>query len=146
MFYRAGVPPPQACAYPSAGRVRGPRRQNSRQGKAVVPRGGSVSQTAPAAYVHPFPADPRRHLKAAELLDSTAPRTDEPARQLPAVLSRLMRDIDFPNGIGAVGFNEADIPTLVEGTLKQQRLLTISPRPVDADDLETIFRGSLANW
>ncbi|WP_182545754.1 hydroxyacid-oxoacid transhydrogenase [Halosaccharopolyspora lacisalsi] len=145
-FGNAGVHIPHACAYPIAGRVREYRPHNYPQDEALVPHGESVSLTAPAAFEHTFPADPRRHLKAAELLDPTAPKTDEPARQLPAVLTRLMRDIDVPNGIGAVGFTESDIPELVEGALKQQRLLTISPRPVDAMGLETVFRASLENW
>ena len=39
-----------------------------------------------------------------------------------------MRDIDIPNGIGAVGFDEGDIPDLVDGTMKQQRLLATCPQ------------------
>jgi len=34
-----------------------------------------------------------------------------------------MRDIDIPNGIGGVGYSESDVPDLVPGTMKQQRLL-----------------------
>ena len=39
-----------------------------------------------------------------------------------------MRDIGIPNGIGGVGYTEADVPELVEGTMKQQRLLATAPR------------------
>jgi alcohol dehydrogenase class IV len=46
------------------------------------------------------------------------------------VLSDLMRDIEIPNGIGAVGFGEGDIGSLVDGALKQQRLLATCPRDV----------------
>jgi alcohol dehydrogenase class IV len=46
---------------------------------------------------------------------------------LPAALIDLMRGIDIPNGVGAVGYRESDIPDLVAGTLKQQRLLATSP-------------------
>ena len=39
-----------------------------------------------------------------------------------------MRDVGIPNGIAALGYGEGDIPALVEGTLKQPRLLSGSPR------------------
>ena len=57
-----------------------------------------------------------------------------------------MNDIGIPNGIGAVGYDESEVDDLVEGSLKQQRLLTTSPRPVDADALAGIFRRSVALW
>jgi alcohol dehydrogenase class IV len=62
------------------------------------------------------------------------------------VLTRLMADIEIPNGISAVGFDDGDIDDLVEGSLKQQRLLATSPRPVLAEDLAAIFRRSLELW
>lgn len=145
-FGNAGVHIPHACAYPIAGQVREYRPNNYPQDEAMVPHGESVSLTAPAAFAHTFASNPDRHLRAARMLDATAPATDEPARQLPSVLSRLMRDIGTPNGVGAVGFDETDIPMLVEGTLKQQRLLATSPRPVDEKQLGDIFRDSMQNW
>ena len=57
-----------------------------------------------------------------------------------------MRDIDIPNGIAAVGFGDADVPDLVEGTMKQQRLLATAPREVTGDDIAGIFRGSMEHW
>ena len=45
-----------------------------------------------------------------------------------------MRDIAIPNGLGAVGYDEGDVDDLVEGTLKQQRLLATAPRDVTEDD------------
>jgi alcohol dehydrogenase class IV len=57
-----------------------------------------------------------------------------------------MREIGLPNGIAAVGYGEADIDDLVEGALKQQRLLATSPRPVSEVDLADIFRQSIELW
>jgi alcohol dehydrogenase class IV len=57
-----------------------------------------------------------------------------------------MRDIDIPNGIGAVGYDEGDIPDLVNGTMKQQRLLATAPTDVTEDDIAGIFRRSLHLW
>jgi alcohol dehydrogenase class IV len=57
-----------------------------------------------------------------------------------------MRDIGIPNGIGAVGYAAGDVPGLVEGALKQQRLLATAPKPVTGDDLAAILAGSLELW
>jgi alcohol dehydrogenase class IV len=62
------------------------------------------------------------------------------------VLADLMRDIGIPNGLGAVGYAEADVPDLVEGTLKQQRLLATAPKDVTEDDAASILTGSLELW
>ena len=61
-------------------------------------------------------------------------------------LLALMREIGMPDGVAAVGFTKADIPDLVDGALKQQRLLAICPRPVTADDLAGIFARSMELW
>ncbi len=53
-----------------------------------------------------------------------------------------MRDIGMPNGIGAIGYGEADVDALVEGALRQQRLLATAPKAVDGEDLAGIFRRS----
>lgn len=57
-----------------------------------------------------------------------------------------MRDIGIPNGVAAVGFDDADVAELVEGTMKQQRLLATSPRPVTDEDVAGIFRRSMELW
>ena len=74
----------------------------------MVPHGMAVSLTAPEAFRFTFEASPERHVRAAELL---APDADRPRRpRLPADRAGdLMRDIDIPNGIGAVGYDEGDI-------------------------------------
>ena len=57
-----------------------------------------------------------------------------------------MRDIGIPDGVAAVGFDDGDVDDLVEGALKQQRLLATAPRPVDGADLAGIFRRSMSLW
>ncbi|SFQ67928.1 Alcohol dehydrogenase, class IV [Amycolatopsis arida] len=144
-FGNAGVHIPHACGYPIAGMVRDYVPEGYPP-EPLVPHGQSVSLTAPAAFRFTFPTDPNRHLRAAELLASDAPRPTDPRERLPAVLAELMRDIGIPNGLGAVGYTEADTDQLVAGALKQQRLLGVAPRPVTADDLAAIFRESMVTW
>ena len=57
-----------------------------------------------------------------------------------------MRDIGIPNGIGAVGYTEADIPDLVPGTMKQQRLLATCAKTPEEDDIAAILANSIENW
>ena len=111
----------------------------------IVPHGMSVSLTAPQAFRFTFDSAPERHLTAARLLDPDCGGVDAPER-LPAVLVDLMRDIGIPNGIGAVGYTEADVAELVPGTMKQQRLLSIAPRTPTEDDIAEIFTSSIENW
>jgi alcohol dehydrogenase class IV len=145
-FGNAGVHIPHANGYPIAGRVRDFQPKDYPSGHAMVPHGMSVALTAPEAFRFTFEAAPERHLRAAELLDPGVSGDGGSADTLPAVLIDLMRDIDVPNGIGAVGYSEADVDDLVEGTLKQQRLLATCPREVAAEDLAGIFRASLELW
>lgn len=143
-FGNAGVHIPHANAYPIAGRVRGFRPADYPQAEPMVPHGMAVSLTAPEAFRWTFEAAPDRHLRAAELLDPS--HGHEGPDALPRVLTALMRDIGIPNGLGEVGYDEGDVGDLVDGALKQQRLLATAPRQVTADDLATIVGGSLELW
>jgi len=145
-FGNAGVHIPHANAYPIAGQVRDFHPTDYPADEPMVPHGMSVALTAPEAFRFTFPANPERHVRAAQLLEPGAEEPADAADFLPSVLIRLMRDIGIPNGIGAVGFGAADIDALVEGAAKQRRLLTISPRPVDDAALAGIFERSLQLW
>ncbi|MCW2940010.1 MAG: iron-containing alcohol dehydrogenase [Actinomycetia bacterium] len=145
-FGNAGVHIPHANAYPIAGRVKDFHPVGYPAGEALVPHGMAVSLTAPEAFRFTFEAQPDRHVRAAELLDPGMDRPGDPAEYLPRALLSLMRDIGIPNGAGGVGYTEADVPDLVAGTMKQQRLLATSPRTVTEDDAAGILLRSLDLW
>jgi len=145
-FGNAGVHIPHANAYPIAGRVRDYRPAGYPQEQAMVPHGMSVSLTAPEAFRFTFDAAPERHLRPAALPAPEADRTDDGPMTLPRAVLALMRDIGIPAGIAAVGYGEADVDDLVEGTMKQQRLLATAPKAVTEDDIAGIFRRSLTLW
>jgi alcohol dehydrogenase class IV len=65
---------------------------------------------------------------------------------LPAATVALCRDVAIPNGLTAFGYGRDDIPALVAGAAKQQRILAISPKAVTNQDLAAIFEKSLTNW
>src|SRR5215212_4428505 len=145
-FGNAGVHIPHANAYPIAGRVKDFRPDDYPADEPIVPHGMAVSLTAPEAFRFTFRARPERHLRAAELLAPGLDRPNDDAEYLPAALTQLMRDIGIPNGIGGVGYDEGDVGDLVEGTMKQQRLLETAPRPVTEDDAAAILSRSVSNW
>jgi len=146
-FGNAGVHIPHADAYPIAGRVREYRPEGYPEGQPVIPHGMSVALTAPEAFRFTFDAAPDRHLAAARLLDPTGAvaGADAGPDALPRVLRTLMDDIGMPEGLAAVGYGDGDVGDLVEGALKQERLLSIAPKRPTEDDLATIFRRSMGH-
>jgi hydroxyacid-oxoacid transhydrogenase len=108
----------------------------------------SVILNAPAVFRFTAPTNPERHLHAARLLgaDITGAGPEDAGDVLADVIIKLIRSMGLPNGLGAVGYTEEDIPVLVEGTLPQHRVTKLSPRPAGADDLARLFRDSLALW
>jgi alcohol dehydrogenase class IV len=148
-FGNAGVHIPHANAYPIAGRVRDYRPPGYPEDEAIVPHGMAVSLTAAEAFRFTFEASPERHLHAARLLGSGQARPPEDADgpdALPEVLLTLMRDVGLPSGLAEVGYADSDVDDLVDGSLKQQRLLATAPREATADDLAGVFRGSMELW
>jgi hydroxyacid-oxoacid transhydrogenase len=146
-FGNAGVHIPHACAYPIAGNVRDYRPDGYDVQEPMVPHGQAVAVTTPAAFRLTFDQSPQRHVDVAAWLDPQGAADQEnPREKLPSVLSTLMRDIGIPNGIGALGYEKQDIPTLVAGAVKQHRLLGITPFDVTEDHLEQVFADSLSNW
>jgi alcohol dehydrogenase class IV len=65
---------------------------------------------------------------------------------LPRALASLMRDVGIPNGLTAVGYAESDVPALIEGTMKQPRLLSGAPRAVGPAELQEILEESMRVW
>ncbi|MEA2256708.1 MAG: hydroxyacid-oxoacid transhydrogenase [Solirubrobacteraceae bacterium] len=144
-FGSAGVHIPHACAYPIAGLKHVYQPAGYPDDHPFVPHGHSVIVTAPAAFRFTYEAMPERHHHVAELLAGEPIESPGPDT-LPDVLRRLMRDVDAPRGIAELGYTEDDVPALVEGALKQQRLLVVSPREVTDTDLGHILNASMTNW
>jgi alcohol dehydrogenase class IV len=147
-FGNAGVHIPHALGYPIAGMVKDYYPPDYASEEPMVPHGVSVSVTAPECFKFTAPAGSERHLQVAEGLGTNIAGVPlkEAGECLAQTLIDLMKDIGFPSGIGDLGYVESDIPGLVEGAWKQQRLLTISPRKPSKEDLTGIFKKSLRNW
>lgn len=146
-FGSAGVHIPHACAYPIAGLKHVFEPPGYEVAHPFVPHGWSVIVTSPAAFRFTFDAAPDRHREVAQFLtNERIDAADVDADTLPRILTEMMRDVDAPSGVRALGYDEDDIPTLVQGALKQQRLLVIAPKEPGAEDLARIYRDSMENW
>ncbi len=144
-FGSAGVHIPHACAYPIAGLKHEYQPPGYPRDHGFVPHGWSVIVTAPAAFRFTYEAQPERHRQVAELL--AGERIQNPDEDtLPDILLSLMKDVDAPRGVRELGYDESDIDALVEGAMKQQRLLVGAPKEVTEEDLANILRESMENW
>jgi hydroxyacid-oxoacid transhydrogenase len=147
-FGNSGVHLPHGMSYPVAGMVKNYRPPGYRVDHPLVPHGVSVILHTPAVVRYTAPADPERHLRAARALGaevSGIPR-ESAGDVLAARILHFMRCVEMPNGLSAVGYLEADIPALVEGTLPQHRVTKLSPRPAGPEELAELFRASLRLW
>jgi alcohol dehydrogenase class IV len=149
-FGNAGVHIPHSMAYPVAGMIHHktwiPPDYNL--GYPMAPHGLACTMGAPAVAMFTASTDFEKHALMAEMLgeDIEGLPLRDAAMLLPEAIIKLMQDINFPNGLTELGFNESEIPQLVQGTLKQQRTLSCSPRPVTAKDLEQMFADSMSFW
>jgi hydroxyacid-oxoacid transhydrogenase len=79
-------------------------------------------------------------------VDVEGVRQEETGEVLARAVIDLMKKTGMPNGLSAVGYTEADVPRLVEGTLPQHRVTKLCPRPFTPEDLEGIFLDSMRIW
>jgi hydroxyacid-oxoacid transhydrogenase len=144
-FGSAGVHIPHAIAYPIASLKHEYTPPGYPHDHPFVPHGWSVIVTAPAAFRYTFEADPEKHRRAAELIAGRElPDADE--NTLPQVLTALMSDVGAPSGVAELGYGDDDVEALVEGAMKQQRLLAVAPREAGEGDIARIIGESMENW
>jgi len=144
-FGNAGVHLPHGMSYPVAGRVRNYRPEGWPQDHALVPHGISVILNAPAVFRFTAPACPERHLRAAEALgvDISRVKPDDAGTVLADRITEFMQDLNIPEDLRAIGYERADIPELVKGTLPQHRVTKLSPRPVGEEELAALFDAAM---
>lgn len=147
-FGNAGVHLPHGMSYPVSGMARNYRPDGYGGDHPLIPHGMSVILNAPAVFRFTASANPQRHLYAARLLGADTTQVDEndAGDLLASRLVQMMQATGMPNGLRAVGFTEADVDTLVEGTLPQHRVTKLSPRPAGREDLRHLFLDSLTCW
>ena len=147
-FSNAGVHIPHAMGYPIAGNVREFRPPDYPDKKPLVPHGMSTSLGAPASFQFTATAKPARHKLVAQWMGvkTRGSSADSAGKALREAFIGFMQSIGMPNGLQAVGYDANDIPTLAEGTLKQKRLIALSPQPVTQRAVEKMLEQSLVVW
>jgi hydroxyacid-oxoacid transhydrogenase len=147
-FGNAGVHLPHGMSYPVSGHVKSYCAPGYSSDHPLVPHGVSVILNAPAVFRYTAPANPDRHLIAAEALGAnvTGVKNEDAGKVLADRITWFMRELKVPNGLRGVGYSSADIPTLVEGTLPQHRVTKLSPRPAAPDDLAQLFEDAMVAW
>jgi hydroxyacid-oxoacid transhydrogenase len=144
-FANAGVHIPHALGYPIAGNVRGYHPKDYPQKKPLVPHGMSTSLGAPASFQFTAMAKPERHRQVAEWMGvkPSGSDGDSAGKVLREAFIGFMQSIGMPGGLKAIGYSSADILALTEGTLKQKRLIALSPQAVTQQAVENILEQSL---
>lgn len=117
----------------------------------------SVALSAPAVFQFTAPSSPPRHREALAIFQGTTP-SDPSILAIPDVeigahlfeaIARFLDNLGLPRGLKAVGYTQADISKLVEGTIPQRRVLDLAPGIGDVagadgrEHLTRIIEGSM---
>ena len=147
-FGNAGCHLPHGMSYPVAGMVTDNLVEGYPTDKPIVPHGMSVILNAPAVFRYTAPSNPERHLEAAQLMgaDIKHANLEDAGDILAETIINLIKQIDIPNGLSAVGFKNEDAKALAMGAVPQHRVIKLSPRSVDEKDLEQLFLDSMKLW
>lgn len=147
-FGNAGVHLPHGMSYPVSGMVRDFRMAGYPTHHAMVPHGISVVLNAPAVFRYTGTANPQRHLDAAAALgaDTEGVGPVHAGELLAETIIAFMRRLGCPSGLAELGYSNADVPRLVEGTLPQHRVTKLSPREFTEQDLADMFRDAMRHW
>lgn len=147
-FGNAGVHVPHGMSYSVAGMIHNYNPPGWPDDHSMCPHGISVVINAPAAFRFTGTVYPERHWQAAQALgaDMQGVSMEHGGEALAQRMIDLMRACDIPNGLQALNYSKQDIPGLVEGAYKQQRLLINSPREVSKADLAELYRSAMRYW
>jgi alcohol dehydrogenase class IV len=111
-----------------------------------IPHGISVIASAPAIFRYLAEGAPERHLEAANSLGANAwdAGRDEAGEVVAGRIVELMKKSGMPNGIGDLGFGEADVKPLAASSVRQVRAIANAPRETNLQDIENIYAAAIS--
>jgi len=147
-FNAAGCHLPHGLSYAVSGLVKDWQVKGYPEGKTLVPHGMAVVLNNPSVWRHTAFAHPERHLRCARALGgSTNGATHADAGEvLAGRVVELMRAAGMPNGLTALGFEEAHLDALATGAEPQYRVIKNAPIDVGRDEIRRLFRAALRYW
>jgi len=147
-FGNAGVHLCHGMSYPISGMVKSFKSHDYDDDHSMVPHGLSVVISSPSVFNFTAPACPDRHLECARILgaDTSTSKREDAGKIIADQLRKVMYGLDLPDGLNELGYTSEHIPNLVKGTLPQQRVTKLSPRPAEKDDFYQLFEESMKNY
>ncbi len=147
-FGNAGCHAPHGMSYSVSGLCEEFEPDDYPKGTPMVPHGMSVIVNSPSVFRATAPQSPERHLDGARWLgaDIADVAAIDAGDVLAGRIIELMQATKMPNGLTGVGYSANDIEALVEGAIKQRRLLDNSPMEIDEDVLAGLFAGAVSYW
>jgi len=160
-FGNAGVHLCHGISYPVSGLNKGGpkwRHPGYNVDHPIIPHGISVALSGPAVFQFTAPSSPERHREVLAIFHNTTP-TDPTISSIPdgelgahmfETLARFLDTLGVPRGLKAVGYTNADVSKLVDGTIPQRRVLDLAPGVGDVagedgrEHLTRIMEASMA--
>merc|ERR1712137_623330 len=139
-----GVAIPHGLSYPVCGHVKSFTPSSGYPTDSpLVPHGMGVSLCAPAAVRVTNKGCPDRHLHAAKLLkaeNAEQGSLDDAGEILAQEIIRLLKVAKFPNGIGALGYTQADYDQLATACFQQKRVINNAPVEITQDQILEMYK------
>ena len=157
----AGTQLPHGLSYGVSGSVQGffpdgypeslKRGGKGGAARALVPHGMSVILHAPSVARYSNPWCGELQVEVLQLLGHKRAlegrvAKEEAGEHLAEYLIELMRQTGTPNGLRGLGFDDKDIPSLVEKAFPQKRVIDNAPFPVTKEIISELYEGSMTYW
>ena len=147
-FNAAGCHLPHGLSYAVSGLVKDRHVEGYPSTTPLIPHGMAVVLNNPSVWRHTAPAHPARHLRCAEALGASIQDATpgDAGEVLAGRIIELMQAARMPNGLSALGLNDAHVDALAKGAEPQYRVIRNAPVDVGAAELRALFRSAMRYW
>uniref|UniRef100_A0A672MZF0 Hydroxyacid-oxoacid transhydrogenase, mitochondrial n=1 Tax=Sinocyclocheilus grahami TaxID=75366 RepID=A0A672MZF0_SINGR len=129
-FGNAGVHLCHGMSYPIAGNVKTHRAKGYNVEHPIVVTINCITL-------------PFKNLGSVRFFFFSTKSKDDAGRVLADTLRSFLYDLEVEDGLSSIGYTKEDIPSLVKGTIPQERVTKLSPRAHTEEDLTALFAASM---